>query len=60
MRTRIDLPVHPNSLEISPDGGALFLTVKQPVDKKHASYREGAVDTVIRFDLRGEQPFAGK
>jgi len=59
VRVRIDLPVHPNSLEISPEGDVLFLTVKQPVDKKHASYREGAVDTVIRFDLADDRTFEG-
>ncbi|KRW93129.1 YncE family protein [Paracoccus sp. MKU1] len=51
LRHRIDLPIHPNSLAISPEGGLLFLTVKRPLDKQHPDYREGATDTVIRVDL---------
>ncbi|WP_158659375.1 YncE family protein [Paracoccus denitrificans] len=48
LRSRIDLPVHPNSLAVSPDGNLLFLTVKRPLDKQHPDYRKGASDTVMR------------
>lgn len=51
VRQRLDLPSHPNSLEVSADGRILFVTVKAPHDKDHPDYREGALDSVIRLDL---------
>lgn len=47
----IPLPAHPNSLTLGDGGKALFVTVKAPMEKEHPLYREGAADSVLRFDL---------
>jgi len=47
----IPLPAHPNSLALGDGGKALFVTVKAPMEKEHPAYREGAADSVLRFDL---------
>ena len=47
----IDLPVHPNSLALSPDGQTLYVTVKAASDKKHPAWREDARASVVRIDL---------
>lgn len=47
----LDLPVHPNSLELSEDGAVLFATVKAPLGDKHPAYRSGIVGSVLRVDL---------
>ncbi|WP_313350905.1 hypothetical protein [Paracoccus sp. (in: a-proteobacteria)] len=51
VKQRIPLPTHPNSLEVSEDGGTLFVTVKVSHDEKHPDYRNGALDSVLRIDL---------
>ncbi|NPD16067.1 YncE family protein [Xinfangfangia sp. D13-10-4-6] len=51
VRSKIPLPVHPNSLELSEDGQTLFVTVKTPHEDSHPSFRPGALDSVIRLDL---------
>lgn len=50
VKRSLDLPVHPNSLALSPDGQVLYGTVKAP-GNKHSAYREGASDSVVRIDL---------
>ncbi len=53
VKRRLDLPVHPNSLALSPDGQTLYVTVKAPHGDKHPAYRKDARDSVVRIDLRG-------
>nr|WP_321272774.1 PQQ-binding-like beta-propeller repeat protein [Alcaligenes faecalis] len=48
----IDLPVHPNSLALSPDGQTLYVTVKAPHDDSHPAWRKDGKDSVVRIDLR--------
>jgi len=48
----IDLPVHPNSLALSPDQQTLFVTVKAPHGDKHPAARKGSVDSVVRISLQ--------
>lgn len=47
----IDLPVHPNSLALSPDGQTLYVTVKVTFDKTHPAWREDARGSIVRIDL---------
>ena len=47
----LPLAPHPNSLAVGEEGGTLFLTVKAPLEKEHPLYREGGLDSVLRFDL---------
>ncbi|WP_263262345.1 YncE family protein [Pseudomonas sp. RIT-PI-S] len=47
----VPLPVHPNSLEASPDNKTLFVTVKAPVDEQHELWRTNGSDGVVRIDL---------
>ncbi|WP_290686573.1 YncE family protein [Haematobacter sp. UBA3484] len=47
----LPLAAHPNSLALAADGQTLFLTVKAPLEKEHPLYREGGLDSVLRFDL---------
>ncbi|WP_326540683.1 YncE family protein [Pseudorhodoferax sp.] len=49
----LDLPVHPNSLALTPDGQTLYVTVKAPHGDKHPAFRKEALDSVVRIDLRG-------
>ncbi|QLH14856.1 hypothetical protein HYQ43_11255 [Paracoccus pantotrophus] len=51
VKAKLEIPVHPNSLALGGDGDVLYLTVKTPLDEKHEAWREGALDSVIRFDL---------
>lgn len=51
----IDLPPHPNSLALSQDAQALFVTVKEPHGKEHPSYKEGELDSIVRIDLDAAQ-----
>jgi DNA-binding beta-propeller fold protein YncE len=50
VKRSIDLPVHPNSLALSPDGSVLYATVKA-AGAKHPAYKEGALDSVVRIEL---------
>ncbi len=52
IKQRIDAPVHPNSLSLSADGQTLFVTIKAPHGDKHADARKGALDSVLRIDLK--------
>lgn len=47
----VDLPAHPNSLALSPDGDTLYVTVKAPHGDKHPFWRKDALDSVVRIDL---------
>ncbi|GAA5232109.1 YncE family protein [Verticiella sediminum] len=47
----IDLPAHPNSLALTPDGTTLYVTVKAPHGEKHPAFRKDALDGVVRIDL---------
>lgn len=49
--SRLALPPHPNSLELSADGQQLFVTVKMAHDKRNPTWVEGGLDSVLRFDL---------
>lgn len=51
VKAQLEVPVHPNSLALGGDGEVLYLTAKMPLDEKHEAWREGALDSVIRFDL---------
>lgn len=51
VKRTVDLPVHPNSLALDDTGQVLFVTVKAPLDRNHPSYREGALDSVVRVPL---------
>lgn len=48
----IDLPVHPNSLAVTPDGATLYVTVKAPHSDKHPAFRKDGLESVVRIDLR--------
>lgn len=52
VKRSIDLPVHPNSLAVTPDGDTLYVTVKAARSDKHPAYRKDARDSVVRIDLR--------
>lgn len=52
VKRQLDLPVHPNSLALSPDGQTLYVTVKAPHGDKHPAYRKDARDSLVRIDLR--------
>lgn len=45
------MPVHPNSLALSPGGQTLYVTVKATRDKTHPAWREDARDSLVRIDL---------
>ncbi|VGO08751.1 hypothetical protein AMB3_1943 [plant metagenome] len=51
VKRTIDLPVHPNSVALSPDGNTLYVTVKAPHSDKHPAWRKDAADSVVRIDL---------
>ncbi|THU05091.1 YncE family protein [Lampropedia puyangensis] len=51
IKRTIDLPVHPNSLALSPNGQTLYVTVKAPHGDKHPAFRKDAKDGVVRIDL---------
>src|SRR5690606_19715656 len=50
VKRSIDLPVHPNSLALSPDGDTLYVTVKAPHGDTHPAWRKDALDSVVRID----------
>ncbi|MGB6103236.1 MAG: YncE family protein [Pusillimonas sp.] len=52
VKRTLDLPVHPNSLALTPDGATLYVTVKAPHGDKHPAWRKDALDSVVRIDLR--------
>lgn len=52
VKRTVDLPVHPNSLALSPDGQTLYVTVKAPHGDKHPDWRKDGRDSVVRIDLR--------
>ncbi|RMX08877.1 YncE family protein [Corticibacter populi] len=52
VKRRFELPVHPNSLALSPDGQTLYVTVKAPHGEQHAAFRKDGLDSVVRIDLR--------
>lgn len=47
----IDLPAHPNSLALSPDGRTLYVTVKAAHGDTHPAFRADARESVVRIDL---------
>lgn len=47
----LDLPVHPNSLALSPNGQTLYITVKVLHGDKHPAWRKNGKDSVVRIDL---------
>ncbi|NPD14801.1 YncE family protein [Xinfangfangia sp. D13-10-4-6] len=51
IKAQLDLPPHPNSLELSADGQLLFVTVKMPFNKQNPTWVEGKPDAVLRLDL---------
>ena len=51
VRRSVSLPVHPNSLALTPDGQTLYVTVKSPRDK-HPAFVKGGNDSVVKIDLR--------
>lgn len=51
VRRTVSLPVHPNSLAVTPDGQTLYVTVKSPRDK-HPAFVRGGNDSVVKIDLR--------
>ncbi|KAF1022399.1 MAG: putative protein YncE [Paracidovorax wautersii] len=51
LKRTIELPVHPNSLALSPDGQTLYVTVKAARSDKQAAWRKDAKDIVVRIDL---------
>ncbi|RYF81032.1 MAG: YncE family protein [Comamonadaceae bacterium] len=51
VRRSVSLPVHPNSLAITPEGQTLYVTVKSPRDK-HPAFVKGGNDSVVKIDLR--------
>lgn len=52
VKRSIDLPVHPNSLAVTPDGNTLYVSVKAPRGDKHPAFRKDSRDSVVRIDLR--------
>lgn len=52
VKRRIELPVHPNSLAVTPDGDTLYVTVKAPHGDKHPAYRKDGHESLVRIDLR--------
>lgn len=52
VKRSIDLPAHPNSLAVTPDGNSLYVTVKTARSDKHPAFRKDARDGVVRIDLR--------
>lgn len=50
VKRSLDVPVHPNSLAVSPDGQVLYVSVKA-AGNKHPAYKEGAPDSVVRIEL---------
>ncbi len=50
VKNSFDLPVHPNSMALSPDGQVLYATVKA-AGSKHPAFKQGAVDSVVRIEL---------
>lgn len=48
---QIPLDGHPNSVEVTEDGQALFMTLKAPRSDTHPAWREGGQDSLLRFDL---------
>ena len=52
VKRSIDLPVHPNSLAVTPDGDTLYVTVKAPRNDKHPAFRKDSRESLVRIDLR--------
>jgi DNA-binding beta-propeller fold protein YncE len=50
VKRSLDLPVHPQSLALSPDGQTLFVTVKA-AGNRHPAFKEGAPESVVRVEL---------
>lgn len=51
VKRSIALPVHPNSLAVTPDGNTLYVTVKAPREK-HPAFVQGGNESVVKIDLR--------
>lgn len=51
VKRSIDLPVHPNSLAVTPDGDTLYVSVKAPREK-HPAFRKDGRESLVRIDLR--------
>jgi DNA-binding beta-propeller fold protein YncE len=52
VKRSIDLPVHPNSLAVTPDGNTLYVSVKAPRGEKHPAFRKDGRESLVRIDLR--------
>lgn len=52
VKRTVPMPVHPNSLALTPNGDSVFVTVKAPHGKENAAWRKDAQDSVVRIDLR--------
>ena len=52
IKRSIDLPVHPNSLAVTPDGDTLYVTVKAARNDKHPAFRKDSRESLVRIDLR--------
>ncbi|RYF72936.1 MAG: YncE family protein [Comamonadaceae bacterium] len=52
VKRRIELPVHPNSLAVTPDGNTLYVSVKAPRGEKHPAFRKDSRESLVRIDLR--------
>ncbi|TKR56409.1 YncE family protein [Allopusillimonas ginsengisoli] len=48
----VPLPMHPNSLALTPHGDTLYVTVKAPHGEKHPAWRKDGLESVVRMDLR--------
>lgn len=51
VKRSIELPVHPNSLALTPDGNTLYVSVKAPREK-HPAFRKDGRESLVRIDLR--------
>lgn len=51
VKRTLDLPVHPNSLALSPSGDTLYVSVKAPHRDSHPAFKAGALDSVLSLPL---------
>lgn len=52
LKSTLGVPVHPNSLAVSPDGQSLYVTVKAPRGESHPAWQKDAKESVLRIDLQ--------
>lgn len=51
VKKTFDLPVHPNSLAVTPNGQTLYVTIKAPAREGHPAFRKDGQESVVRIDL---------